>query len=795
MLKKIFMALLIALSLLVITPLSARGDESITPYDLLSLSHPYDLSSNYFAHTEIDDDVHSKSIDYFLNNDNFKDQDGNQLRVYLKVAENDNLSLYLSEESLNIAVLVKSTGYVFYTNPKYNQWDIEAYDTTSGVSPVSSTIPVDGIYNTSIDKDNKPILNFTYKNNGFKCSFKYDKLGISYNLYVTLKESGIEVYVPNEEIVEEDYIVKTQTFKKDEKGNRIIDENGKFVMEITETSYSFLLKSLTFFQYLGSSFMEEDDTWLNGYIFIPDGSGALVRYQNRSLYKTAYIKKVYGDDKGLDDTVYQSQASLKEESNLTLPLYGVVHGANRNAFINVISEGDTNATLELRPYGYSNENLETVFYKFYYRQPYNIKVATSATGTISSINAQRYTGDVRYTYSFLTGEDANYNGMASYYKENYLTLTDRVDDNSSLINLKVLAMDYKKGLFGKNFIPLTKYSDLLNIIKELERSSLDSFDIEYIGMYRGGNFSGVIKPRIAYKLGSKKNYNELVNYMDQNNYNLSAYLDPSVTYKTNKRGITKKLNLSTFNLDSYGDLFENSYELVYTSLSKDLMRYEKRFNAYGIDSVTLERIGSNLNSYRFKNVNYYREDNKNTIKDELNNISSKYSVGLYKANSYTYEYLSRYYDMYSESNSYTFISDSVPFISLILSGYSELYSGSINYVDDYLLNALRLIEYNIYPSFMISKEDSSLLRYTNFESKFASEYDRWKPIIVAYYNMVSNTLKCVKGANMVEHIALEDGVSLTKYSNGKGIIVNFKDTNYIYSGHTIKAKGAEVIEL
>lgn len=794
MLKKFLMLVLSLTCFMCLYFLNTECEAKEIKFDVLTSDVSYDLNSNFFTQEEVIDDVHSKPIDYFLDVNNFKDENGNVLRMYSLVAENGKLALYLSEESLNIAVLVKETGYVFYTNPSYNQWDIEAYYITGQLSSITSTIPQDGMYKTSISESSSPILKVSYIDDGFKCAFNYDKLGISYNLYVTIDDSRLNVSLPSDEIVEVPFIEKKTGFKRDENGNLVKDENGKYVQEIVETEHNFLIKSLTFFQYLGSSFMEEDDTWLNGYIFIPDGSGALIRYQNQSIFRSAYVKNVYGDDKGIDDTL-QSTRFLKEEATLTMPIFGVCHGVGKNAFLTVIEEGDSNATLEVRPYGYNNQNLETAFYKFNFRQSYNIKVATSQTGTISSLNAEKYSGSIKYSYNFLTGDQSSYLGMAKCYKDNYLELVDRVEGDKSPINLKVLAMDYKKGLFGKNYIALTKYNELLDIIKELESNEVNEFDIEYIGMYRGGNFSGVIKPRIAYKLGSKKDYNTLINYISNNGYSISAYLDPSVTYKESSRGITKKINLSTFKTDSYGDLFDNAYVLNYQNLSKSITKYNNKFSKFGIDSLTIERIGSNLSSYRYKNRNYYREDSKAQITGELEKLAEYYGLGLYKANSYTFNYLSKYYDMYIESNSYTFITDSVPFVSLLLSGYSELYSSVINYTDDYELNALRLIEYNIYPSFIISKEESSLLRYTNFESKYACEYDRWKNIIIDYYKLVSNTLDSVRGAKMVSHKVLSSGVVLVSYSNNKAIIINYTDSNYVYNTLTVTPKSVEVLDL
>ena len=43
-----------------------------------------------------------------------------------------------------------------------------------------------------------------------------------------------------------------------------------------------------------------------------------------------------------------------------------------------------------------------------------------------------------------------------------------------------------------------------------------------------------------------------------------------------------------------------------------------------------------------------------------------------------------------------------------------IYIHQINYVSDYELMYLRMIEYNLYPSFIITKEEAYDLRFTNF---------------------------------------------------------------------------------
>ena len=733
----------------------------------------YDLSSNYFAQ-----EANKETIEYPTTE---------ELNKYKLVGENEYLSLYLIEKTLNIAVYIKSTGYIFYTNTKYYQYDIEAYYVTGGLSAISSTIPVNGTYSVSIDQKKwSPTKTFDYESveDGFKCHFDYVNLGISFNLYVYLDDDRLVVNVPNEEISEVDYKETTAELQKN-------DDGTYSRVEVTST-YNYLLKSLTFFEYFGSSYQMSDEKWLNGYTFIPDGSGALLRYSNSSSYKTAYVKTVYGTNYGIDN-VTSSYTHLKDESILTLPVFGVNHGYNQNAFLCVIEEGDSNAELHSNPYGYLNQLVETTYYRFNYRNSYNIELST---GKISSLNSDRYTGNLLYSYNFLTGEDASYSGMATLYKDRYLNILDNdITSGDIEINLNVLAQDYKKGLFGKNFQEMTTYSDLLEIVKELESLGVSDFNINYIGYSRGGYYNNSnYKPRVSFNLGSRKELLELISYINESSYSISAYLDPTTSYNESTEGTVKKLNLSTYERGTKSSLFDNNYQLLYDDFSDKIIKYNRQYASFGISDITLVNIGNLLTSYRYKNVNYYRETNKETIKNELQKlVDNGYSIGLMGANSYTYSYLSKYYDMYTESSNYTFITDSVPFISLLLSGQVELYSTDINYADDYDKNALRLIEYNIYPSFVITKEDSSKLRYTNCEYLYCSEYERWKEIITSYYSTVNNALKYVKGKEMISHEVLSKGVSLITYEDGIKIIVNYSDNDFNFGSIIIESKGYEVI--
>jgi len=134
-----------------------------------------------------------------------------------------------------------------------------------------------------------------------------------------------------------------------------------------------------------------------------------------------------------------------------------------------------------------------------------------------------------------------------------------------------------------------------------------------------------------------------------------------------------------------------------------------------------------------------------------------------------------YYQAPIESNKYAYITDSIPFIQMVLSGSTRLYSAYVNYVSDYQLFALRLIEYGMEPAFLITLESTHKFRYTNSQHVYTSEYALWKDIIVSMSSEVGEVTDIVGGASMVNHRYVQEGVAEIIYDNGVTVYVNFTD--------------------
>jgi len=700
-------------------------------------------TANFFALKE-----NEEKVEEVLN-----DED---LEKYRKVCENSNLSLYLDTTNMGIAIYDKLAKYIWYSGYK-NLTDVATTDVaknsiTSGVIIEcydSSTLNEATRYSANT-KECK--LSYDYLNDGFIAHVDFYTSGISFDVEIILSIDALEVNCKLDTLAEVPYKTPALKYAKEYK-----------------------LKSVTIFPYFGSA-----NYSINGYAFIPDGSGALVRFENKE-YDTAYIKRVYGNDLGI--TKATNSTYLKNQNNITLPIYGINHGYNQAAFLVQIENGAGSSELNSYPYMYGNIRLNRTFFKFITREKFNIEMASATTGSITLINSDIYSNDYKLKYTFLNNSDANYVGMANTYKKNFIL------NNISKANVKldVLAQDYKSGLFGKDYIEMTKYNDLLKIVKSLVSEDVTNISLNYIGYNNKGYVDNTLKKiKIDRNLGSKNDFKTLLDYLNDSNIKLSLYYNPMISVKGDLAKKTIKMqNLSIFEYTYKSSLEVNANYINPTYIYDYFTMNDKFIDDYNISSFTFDMLGSTSYSYRYKGDFISREEMIKQVVSEIVDVTNRVKLSLERPNDYLFNYISDYYNTNYESSKYSFITDSIPFISLLLSGHVNLYSSNINYVSNYDLYLLRLVEYNIYPSFMITYEDTNKLRYANFEYLYTTKFDDWNNKIVDSYNKVVGVLKNVEGCEMINHKVIDDGIVEVTYNNNYKIYINYTSSDYTYGSITI----------
>jgi hypothetical protein len=707
------------------------------------------------------------------------------LKSFDKVGETDRLELYVRERFFQIAVYDKLSGYLWYSiYPDYNSLGysgtskyfiesgvvIEYYNLDNILIEDSKSYLSGSRYNVDIDYDYDAV------ENGVKAHLTYNDLAMEFDVEVSIVDDRLVVHLPMDSLVE------GQIEKP------MLNIDGTTTMKITK----YRLKSAFLFPYFGSNNHE-----INGYAMIPDGSGALIRYTDKNS-ATAYIKRIYGTDEGNTaiPTINWTNAHLQDEMTASVPVYGINHGYQQAAFLAVLESGDANSEIHSYPYGYNSYQINTTFMKFIVRERYTIQTSSSSSDSFQLVNTEAYSDDYTLNYFFLAGEEASYAGMAKSYRR-YLGLDGSIA-NQAAIHLKLITQDYKNGLFGKNFVEMTTYEQIQAIVEELRATGVDSLELEAFAWTQNGFYqNGSDRPQAALNLGGRSGLEELNAYLDEHGVYIYYTRNPLVAFEASLgQGVVKKVTLMSFATPSVNSSLMNlAYYRDPASIGSRITDYDKQYENLGITSLALETVGQKVFSYRSGGITRTRAEALEATIEQIA-LLDQYRLAMIRPNGYLYPYLASYYRMPIESNKYSYMTDSIPFLPMVLHSRVAMYSDYVNYVSDYGLFSLRLVEYGVSPAFIVSAEPTYQLRHTNLEYLFTTEFALWKPTIQTMQEEVGDKLAMLNAHEIVYHRYVLPGVAETTYSDGTIVYVNYTSTpQTVAVGRTIPAFSSKVVSI
>lgn len=700
---------------------------------------------------------------------------------FTKVAENEYLALYLKEDTLAIRILNKTTGYIWSSNlDQYKDERLNAQWRNyfeSGITieyftqnPQTQDFKIE---QESIQTDPGTKVFVTKHELGFDASISFGKSGIKLAYGVKLTQSGLILSLDSDSIEEENPNAASNTQAK------------KIV-------------SVIMYPMLGSTKAGGQ----KGYFFIPDGDGALVNFKKTYPNLTSgYAKRYYGEDLGVSGFSMWDDF-IKEPEQLQHPLYGIIHGPGHDALLVKIREGAENAELLMYPAG-----VRTDFYfitnRFILRPPYLHIINTEKSSMVMSKEINRY--QIQEEIQILSGDEADYNGIAKRYRSDLLAEGilpyGETRSNGIPLHLDVLMSSVKGGLFFNKTIPMTTVSQLDKILGDLKSEGVGHVVAELNGLFLDTvTVSGSDRLKINKKLGTVNQYKALDAQAQKHGYEIAPFIDYTIyPYKRyakvdmeqdiikmkNKKYLFYTNRIGLKNTDSY---FLNPY-----GFSKVLAEDDKRMDSLGINhlSLSLPVMSSN-----FGDKPLSRADSGAAISRSLAALESeKGNLYIYSdmANRYTLPHAKGIFGIDMASSLYPYITDTVPFTSLVYLGSHELFGDTLNTSGDPEGTRLRMVEWGIYPSFVVTHEDTSKLLYSENWWIVSARYEDWRSVILETYRFVNDALSLVTGEELVEHQVIEPGVVRTVYGNGVEIIVNYTERDYTFGNVTVGGKDYKVI--
>lgn len=752
---KSLLVILILLSLITLISLNASSAKSRKAEDPTP-NFPYIeqslLASSRFTTKEEKDPIRYQE---YLDNYTLKYSEADlEAKNYQKVGESENLILYFEPTSFSVILKNKINGYFWSSNAEFLDENEKKPDYRTGLW-------VGYVISTNISR------NYQVKNLlGEKAKVTYQPLagkeGIQAN--VSFDALGF-VFVINLYVDGEDFIVEVPNDK--------IEENN--------TRYRLVM--IQVFPYFGSARQNK----FPGYMFIPDGSGALVRF-NKPVPSDYYYAKYYGADYGYVDTA--------ANRDLTLPVFGMIHDVKENGFLGIIESGDTCADLSANFWGYRNSNYFWLCPVFNYREFYTNVIDRSESGA-PTVSEFRNGVDVKIRYRILSGDAADYVGMARAYQDYLIekgTLTKKAAGTAIPIALDFLMAELEPSFLWKRKVKMTTPDQALAIYRDLKAEGVTKQKLNFLGWSESG-FIDVAPYKVKLNY-SNKTYRNLLNEIKENGDDFYFQVDYVRTSKAAKRpdnaDLARRMSKTKMVLKLYRSLDEQiSINFLYPEISYKMGSADyDNFQDLGIENLAFSSLGNTLFSYYESGKRYFRKDSLDYYQ-KLAQIYGK--SAFYRPNAYMFAYASEYYQLPLYNSQHHYFTDLVPFLPIVLKGYLDYYSPYLNFNALGKEQILNLIDFGANPSYIITAEPTTKLLYTKANHYYSTEYANFRSQIIENYHYINEALSQVSGASIVGREVLRDGVVMVSYDNGRSIYINYSSTPYLEGGIYLNAKDYLVV--
>ena len=679
------------------------------------------------------------------------------------VAENDKYTLKWNDERKYITLTGKQSGEVWSSIPEdFLNSDIKRNKNLE--APLNITV-----YNPT-DKKVANISGFSYAvssgrvgcekiDNGIKVTYYFDKYHISIPVSYTLTKDSLDVSLNPKEIVENDF--------------KIVD------------------LSLT------PSFCSVKNNTEDSYIFVPSGSGALMECYQLGEDGRTYSGSLYGTDKSriLIDPWFT-------EENVKMPVFGVK--AQNSAMFGIIksySGAIINANAGDVVTGFSS-----VYPSFELRGYDEMETKSGKYMKFSDDISTRE--PILVSYYLLEGEDAGYEKMASVYRE---YLIDKYSMEKSNIKNDVMVTFYG-GDFINNFVlgvpykklsVLTEYSDVKNITEELTSKTGVTPLVRLVGFTENGLSKGKVGGgfKIDTAFGSKKELNNLKDYLEENNSCLFADFDLINFNKSGNGYMTlfsaaKTANLQrmdigavTIDVHTKRTNVPQHYLLQRSLLNSAADDLIDSLKAQKLSGVSLDSLGKTAYS-DYSETKYYTKGNiANQIAEIITKIKSNgFSTLTGNANDYAAAVSDIVIDVSLDSGDYSVFSDTVPFYQLVFSGYKQLYSAPINEQNNIDIALLDAVSTGTGIAVSIIDEYDTTLSPLGSAYTSKSVYNgNKKRIINAIVKFNEFSEKCGSSA-LVSYTRLDNGLTKSVYDNDVVVYTNPTDIDVTVEDVTVKSK-------
>lgn len=705
------------------------------------------------------------------------------LAAMTEKAKNDALTLYVNEETCVFAVKNNKSGYIWWSTP----YDYES-DPIAG--NVQKNLMASTVTFRALDVETNTLLNTTTLSKEASVNKKtFYVEDIDNGVKFTYEFVGQNLSIPVSVVLDGDMVrIRVYTDEINEK------------LEDADDIKNYKLVTMNLVQSFGAGRSDED-----GYIFVPDGSGAVINFNNGKTSTQVYRSKVYGEDLAV------SKITMPNKTEQTyLPVLGIVKnvGGKNEAVLGVVTEGDAYAYVNASVNGQATTSINSAWFSFEFRATDTYTMGTRTPLTVFQSGDVRI-DDIEVCYHIMSDNELGLADLAETYR-NYL-INEKNLHNQSMEDSNALYVTTVGGTVKKQSVlgfPVdmqtvaTSYKQAQEILEKLTALGVDEIKLVY-NNFNDTGVRGRISTGVDYsnKLGGKNDFADLQAYCGNRNYDLYPSVD-FMEFNESGNGYSFTLNSAKRITNAYAT--QTDFELAYGTPDTEVKphwtilspyywpdiftKLVNSFSAEGINTISLNQATKTLYSdFGRRNADgkehILRTDAIKLLTDGYQKLNDAgISIIAQECNAYALPYVSAITNIPLYSSNYDLFDYDVPFYQMVIHGVIPYSSKAINAssnADELLLLSLMTGSGVHYDMMYASPNDFT---DCEFDKLFYTNYEGWLERAANEYKLFNDTISSLSDKTITKYERTSEKAFSVTYSDGTVISIDIENYTYTVNG-------------
>ena len=538
-----------------------------------------------------------------------------------------------------------------------------------------------------------------------------------------------------------------------------------------------------------------------GYMFVPEGSGALIKFNSGKLNQNAYYANLYGWD-------YATRRNeLVSETRINFPVFGMIK--NGGSFLCIMegatSYGGVMADISGR---YNSYNYMSAKHNVLHSDQYNV---SNKTAQLVYMYEQDIPDDtVIQRYRFLAEDSyvAMANAYGDYLRQHNPELAEAAASEQMPVSVEMVgAIDKTVEKFGlpiDSVVSTTSFAQAEQMIADLKDGGIENLHVRYSGWANRGITQRVLTSvKVAKEIGGEAGMKKLIATAKENGVGLSfdgincfAYdsgiLQGFIGFSDAARYTTREqVKILPYDIITYqtSDWLDPFYLVRPEYAKENASNLINKLKELGAEGVAFRDIGYLLSAdYNPKDLTTREETKAMNIETMKEAKAAGQEVVIRIGNDYAIPYADLITDMDMTGFSYSLLDQTVPFYPIALHGLKDYTGEPINLASDSVEQFLQCVESGAGLNYTFMAEDTKILQDTLHSGYYAAYYGSWKEEAIETIARYQTEMEGLNQQKIVDHELRPSGVAVTTYEDGSKVYVNYSEQMRRVDGVNIPAR-------